>query len=68
MRIRQGISSALISPPGCTCAIRLHGTSRTAQVMSWNGIAAYGGTAFGAPVGVLVRDPFGLAGIGIGIT
>jgi len=67
-RILQGVSSALISTPCCTWAIGLHGTSRTAQVMSWNGIAAYGGTALGAPLGVLVRDQLGLAGIGFGIT
>ncbi|MDA7086296.1 MFS transporter [Pseudomonas sp. SA3-5] len=67
-RILQGISSALISTPSCTWAIGLHGPSRTAQVMSWNGIAAYGGTAIGAPLGVLIRDHLGLAGIGIGIT
>ncbi|MNF84295.1 major facilitator superfamily transporter [compost metagenome] len=36
--------------------------------MSWNGIAAYGGTAIGAPLGVLIRDHLGLAGIGISIT
>lgn len=67
-RILQGLSSALISTPCCTWAIGLHGTARTAQVMSWNGIAAYGGTAIGAPLGVLIRDHLGLAGIGIGIT
>ncbi|TRO11943.1 MFS transporter [Ectopseudomonas mendocina] len=67
-RILQGISSALISTPCCTWAIGLHGTARTAQIMSWNGIAAYGGTAIGAPLGVLIRDHLGLAGIGIGIT
>jgi MFS family permease len=67
-RILQGISSALISTPSCTWAIGLHGPLRTAQVMSWNGIAAYGGTAIGAPLGVLIRDHLGLAGIGIGIT
>lgn len=67
-RILQGISSALISTPSCTWAIGLHGPSRTAQVMSWNGIAAYGGTAIGAPLGVLIRDHLGLAGIGIVIT
>lgn len=67
-RILQGIASALISTPSCTWAIGLHGPSRTAQIMSWNGIAAYGGTAIGAPLGVLIRDHLGLAGIGIAIT
>ena len=56
-RILQGIASALISTPSCTWAIGLHGPSRTAQIMSWNGIAAYGGTAIGAPLGVLIRCP-----------
>lgn len=67
-RILQGVASALISTPSCTWAIGLHGPSRTAQIMSWNGIAAYGGTAIGAPLGVLIRDHLGLAGIGIAIT
>src|SRR5690606_20372673 len=61
-RLLQGISAALISTPCCTWAIGLHGTTRTAQVMSWNGIAAYGGTALGAPLGVLIRDYLGMAG------
>ena len=39
-RILQGIASALISTPSCTWAIGLHGPSRTAQIMSWTGIAA----------------------------
>ncbi|WP_439859404.1 MFS transporter [Pseudomonas sp. MBLB4136] len=66
-RILQGIAAALISTPSCTWAIGLHGPSRTAQIMSWNGIAAYGGTAIGAPLGVLIRDQLGLASIGIAI-
>jgi MFS family permease len=66
-RLIQGMSSAMISTPCCTWAIGLHGTPHTARVMSWNGIAAYGGTAVGAPLGVLVRDHLGLIGIGLGI-
>ncbi|MDB5928509.1 MAG: hypothetical protein JWR60_216 [Polaromonas sp.] len=64
-RVVLGMSSAMISTPSCTWAIGLCGTPRTAQVMSWNGIAAYGGTAVGAPLGVLVRDHLHLAGIGL---
>lgn len=67
-RLLQGLCSALISTPCCTWAIGLHGTQRSAQVMSWNGIAAYGGTAVGAPLGVLMRDHFGLGSIGLGVT
>jgi MFS family permease len=64
-RVVLGVSSALISTPCCTWAIGLYGTKNTARVMSWNGIAAYGGTALGAPLGVLVRDQTHLIGIGL---
>jgi len=64
-RVMLGMSLALISTPSCTWATGVCGTRHTAQVMSWNGIAAYGGTAVGAPLGVLVRDHLGLAGIGL---
>lgn len=64
-RVVLGISSALVSTPCCTWAIGLYGTQNTARVMSWNGIAAYGGTALGAPLGVLVRDGTHLIGIGL---
>ncbi len=64
-RVVLGVSSALVSTPCCTWAIGLYGTQNTARVMSWNGIAAYGGTALGAPVGVLVRDGIHLIGIGL---
>lgn len=64
-RVVLGVSSALISTPCCTWAIGLYGNQNTARVMSWNGIAAYGGTALGAPLGVLVRDGTHLIGIGL---
>lgn len=64
-RVVLGVSAALISTPSCTWAIGLYGTSNTARVMSWNGIAAYGGTALGAPLGVLIRDGLHLTGIGL---
>jgi MFS family permease len=64
-RVVLGVSSALVSTPCCTWAIGLYGTQNTARVMSWNGIAAYGGTALGAPLGVLVRDGMHLIGIGL---
>jgi len=64
-RVVLGVSSALVSTPCCTWAIGLYGTQNTARVMSWNGIAAYGGTALGAPLGVLVRDGTHLIGIGL---
>ncbi|WP_313054270.1 MFS transporter [Pseudomonas lopnurensis] len=64
-RILQGVAAALISTPCCTWAIGLHGRAHTARVMSWNGIAAYGGTALGAPLGVLLAGHFGLPAVGV---
>ena len=64
-RLVLGVSTAMISTPCCTWAIGLCGAPRSAQVMSWNGIAAYGGTAVGAPLGVLLRHSLGLASVGL---
>lgn len=64
-RLVLGASTAMISTPCCTWAIGLCGASRAAQVMSWNGIAAYGGTAVGAPLGVLLRHSLGSASVGL---
>ncbi|WP_448646290.1 MFS transporter [Pseudomonas mohnii] len=64
-RLVLGASTAMISTPCCTWAIGLCGSSRSAQVMSWNGIAAYGGTAVGAPLGVLLRNSLGLFSVGL---
>jgi MFS family permease len=64
-RLALGASTAMISTPCCTWAIGIAGAPRTAQVMSWNGIAAYGGTAVGAPLGVLMRNNWGITSIAL---
>jgi MFS family permease len=64
-RVFHGLSGALVSIPCCTWAIGLYGAQRSARAMSWNGIAAYGGTAAGAPLGVWVSAQGGLGGIGL---
>ena len=64
-RVLLGASTAMVSTPCTTWAIGLCGAPRAAQVLSWNGIAAYGGTAVGAPLGVLLRNLFGLASVGL---
>ena len=64
-RLVLGASTAMISTPCCTWAIGLCGAPKAAQVMSWNGIAAYGGTAVGAPLGVLLHNSLGLASVGL---
>jgi predicted MFS family arabinose efflux permease len=44
------------------------GTEYTARVISWNGIAAYGAIAIGAPAGVLMVDAWGFWTMGCALT
>ncbi|MEB6590637.1 MULTISPECIES: MFS transporter [Pseudomonas] len=64
-RIVLGLCTAMISTPCCTWAIGLKGVPSTAKVMSWNGIAAYGGVAVGAPLGRLLGNTFDIASVGL---
>lgn len=64
-RLALGLCTAMISTPCCTWAIGLSGAASTAKVMSWNGIAAYGGVAIGAPLGRMLGNTFGLASVGL---
>jgi MFS family permease len=51
---------------GCiTWGIALVGPTRTAQVISWNGITSYGGLAIGAPLGLELSAQGGLVPLGI---
>jgi predicted MFS family arabinose efflux permease len=51
---------------GCiTWGIGQTGPAHTAEVMSWNGVASYGGIALGAPAGVALFQVAGLAGLGL---
>jgi MFS family permease len=40
------------------------GAAQMGRVLSWNGMLSYGGMALGAPLGVLIMDAFGPAGLG----
>jgi predicted MFS family arabinose efflux permease len=41
------------------------GAAHTAEVISWNGVASYGGIALGAPVGVFLNHASGLSALGL---
>jgi len=57
------------SGTGCIAwGIGRTGGAHTAAVISWNGVASYGGIAIGAPVGVMVNHLGGLAAIGLTTT
>jgi MFS family permease len=53
-RLVLGMAESLTATGSITWAIGQVGPTRTAQVISWNGIASYGGIAFGAPLGVVL--------------
>ena len=51
-RLLLGLSESLVGTGSIMWAIGQVGAGRTAQIISWNGIASYGGIALGAPLGV----------------
>lgn len=53
-RLVLGAAESSVGTGCITWAIGLVGPSRTAQVISFNGIASYGGIALGAPLGLLM--------------
>jgi MFS family permease len=54
------------SGTGCIAwGIGRAGDAHTAEVISWNGVASYGGIALGAPVGVMLNHLGGLPAIGL---
>lgn len=66
-RLLAGFAESWVSMGAIMWTITRMGSSRTAQVISWNGITSYGGLAIGAPVGVIIAGRSGLAAIGVSI-
>ena len=66
-RLLAGFAESWVSTGAIMWTIARMGHSRTAQIISWNGITGYGGLAIGAPVGVIIAGRSGLATIGISI-
>lgn len=59
-----GVSQGLVGTGSISWAIGRVGSENTARVISWNGIASYGGVALGAPLGVLMVAQLGLWSLG----
>ena len=53
-RLVLGVAESLTATGSISWAIGQVGPARTAQVISWNGMASYGGIALGAPLGVIL--------------
>lgn len=63
-RLVLGVAQGLIGTGSISWAIGRVGADDTAQVISWNGIAAYGAIAVGAPLGVVMVKYLGLWSLG----
>lgn len=64
-RLALGCAESCVGTGAITWGMGRVGHQHTARVISWNGVATYGGLAAGAPLGVLVAHRFGFAAIGI---
>ena len=63
-RLLLGIGESLNATGSMLWAILKVGPSSTAKVMTFNGIAIFGGIAIGAPIGVALDQQWGLISIG----
>ncbi|HEY0125037.1 MAG TPA: MFS transporter, partial [Rhizobium sp.] len=63
-RLALGIGESLVSTAAITWAIGLMGSRETVRIISWNGIATYGGIALAAPFGAWLEGQYGFFAIG----
>ena len=64
-RLILGVGESLGSTGSTLWGISSAGQENTAKVISYNGIATYGGLALGAPLGVVLEGHCGLPALGI---
>ncbi|MDE1172239.1 MAG: MFS transporter [Parvibaculaceae bacterium] len=64
-RLLLGFAESWVATGAITWAIGRTAPEHTAQVVSWNGIATYGGLALGAPLGVAINQTLGFSALGI---
>ena len=63
-RLVLGVGESLGSTGATLWGITSAGPQHTAKVISYNGVATYGGLALGAPLGVILDTHLGLASLG----
>ncbi len=63
-RLVLGCAQSLIGISAISWGISRLGPQSTAQMISWNGIAAYGGVGIGAPLGVFMAQTLGMWSLG----
>ena len=64
-RLILGVGESLGSTGATLWGITAAGPENTAKVISYNGICTYGAMAFGAPLGVVLDQQWGLGSLGI---
>ena len=64
-RLALGVGESLGSTGSTLWGITSAGVGNTARVISFNGVATYGGLALGAPLGVILDQHLGLASLGV---
>ncbi|CAB3791386.1 MFS transporter [Pararobbsia alpina] len=64
-RLMVGCAESLVGTGAIQWAIGTVGLNRTGKVISWNGIATYGGLAAGAPLGVVLVRLIGFEALGL---
>ncbi|TWI52774.1 putative MFS family arabinose efflux permease [Pseudomonas duriflava] len=66
-RVLLGCAQALIGTGSLSWGMGSVGMQHVSKVISWNGIAAYGALAIGAPLGVALVSTLGLWSMGVSI-
>jgi MFS family permease len=64
-RLAMGVGESWVSTAAITWAVALFGQRDTVRIISWNGIATYGGIALAAPVGAWLEGGYGFAATGV---
>jgi len=64
-RLALGVGESLGSTGATLWGISSAGPQHTAKVISFNGVATYGGLALGAPLGVILDQHWGLVSLGL---
>lgn len=61
-RVMLGLGESLTATGSILWGINIVGTTQSARVISWNGVATYLAMAIGAPLGVMLNAAFGIPG------
>lgn len=64
-RLILGFAQSLVGISAISWGIGRLGAESTARMISWNGVAAYGGVGIGAPLGMFLTQSFGIWSLGV---